>query len=130
MTNERVKAHFEEEAHEFDVIIQKLIPHYNEMINALVSVIPFQRGSTFSMIDLGCGTGALSKAIRGNFPNVEITCVDIADKMLEMARGNIKSDANFIQADFYSFEFNQKFDIIVSSLALHHLETDNDKLEF
>ena len=130
MASERVKAHFEEEAHEFDMIIQKLIPHYNEMINATVCAIPFQRESAFSVIDLGCGTGALSKAVQQHFPNAEITCVDIADKMLEIARGNLKGAANFIQADFHKFDFSDTFDVIVSSLALHHLESDNDKLKF
>ena len=35
-----VKSHFEAEAEEFDKIILKLIPHYTEMINALVLSIP------------------------------------------------------------------------------------------
>ncbi|MDR2941590.1 MAG: hypothetical protein LBV17_03260 [Treponema sp.] len=38
-----VKDHFEEEADEFDKIILKLIPHYTEMIEALVMSIPFER---------------------------------------------------------------------------------------
>ena len=37
MRTDRIKNHFEEEAAEFDVVIQKLIPNYNEMIDALVS---------------------------------------------------------------------------------------------
>jgi len=40
---ETVKNHFEEEAEEFDKTILKLIPHYNEMIEALVMAIPFEK---------------------------------------------------------------------------------------
>ena len=37
---------------------------------------------------------------------------------------------NCIQADFNYFDFQRTFDLIMSSLALHHLETDDDKLRF
>jgi len=130
MAIERVKNHFEEEAKEFDQIIQKLIPNYNEMIAALVSVISFPKAHAFTMIDLGCGTGTVSKAVKDSFPNAEITCVDIAGSMLEIAQDKISGNVSCIQADFYSFDFMRKFDLIVSSLALHHLKTDDDKLRF
>ncbi|MCL2337358.1 MAG: methyltransferase domain-containing protein [Firmicutes bacterium] len=130
MSTERVKAHFEAEAQEFDMIIQKLIPHYNEMIVALVSVIPFARESAFAMIDLGCGTGTVSKAVKDSFPNVAVTCVDIAEPMLQIAKKKIGGKVNCIQADFNRFVFPQKYDLIVSSLALHHLADDGAKLGF
>ena len=130
MATDRIKAHFEEEAKEFDEIIQKLIPHYNEMIDALVSVINFPKESKFSMMDLGCGTGTISKAVRNKFPHAKVTCVDIAGKMLEIAKDKIGGDVKCIQADFNSFVFTERYDLIVSSLALHHLESDDDKLRF
>ena len=130
MRIDRIKKHFEEEAAEYDIIIQKLIPHYNQMIDALVSTIPFSKESTFSVIDLGCGTGTISKAVKNEFPNINITCVDISGNMLELAKNKIGGDVTCIPADFNSFNFPQKYDLIVSSLALHHLENDNDKLEF
>jgi tRNA (cmo5U34)-methyltransferase len=126
----RIKKHFEEEAHEYDMIIQRLIPHYNQMIDALVSVIPFSHDKAFSMIDLGCGTGTISKSVKLEFPNANITCVDVAEKMLEIAKAKIGGDIICIQADFNEFEFLRKYDLIVSSLALHHLENDSDKLAF
>ena len=130
MAIDRVKKHFEEEAQEFDTIIQKLIPNYDEMIAALVSIIPFSKEHTFSLIDLGCGTGTVSKAIKDKYPNVQITCVDIAGQMLDIAKEKVGGDPNCIQADFCDFDFPKRFDLIASSLALHHLETDDDKFEF
>ena len=82
------------------------------------------------MIDMGCGTGTVSKAVKGSFPNVEITCVDIAGSMLEIAQDKIGSSVKCIQANFYHFNFQRTFGLIVSSLALHLLETDDDKLRF
>ena len=130
MRTDRVKDHFEKEAAEFDGIIRKLIPHYDRMIAALVSIIPFREDQHFGVLDLGCGTGAVSRAIVDKFPKVELTCVDLSEKMLQMAKTKLGDQIECIQADFNAFEFPQQYDLIVSSLALHHLVTDNDKLMF
>lgn len=100
------------------------------MVESLVSVISFDINHSFSIIDLGCGTGTISRTIKERFPNTEVTCVDIAKNMLDIANEKLSGSAKLIQADFYDFEFPQKYDVIVSSLALHHLETDQDKLNF
>jgi tRNA (cmo5U34)-methyltransferase len=127
---DRIKSHFEEEAQEFDGIIVKLIPNYLKMVEALTSIINIPEESKFSMVDLGCGTGTISKAVKDRFPDVNITCVDIAGNMLEIAKNKLGGDVTSIQADFNSFEFPDKYDVVVSSLALHHLESDSDKLGF
>jgi tRNA (cmo5U34)-methyltransferase len=130
MDNNRVKNHFEEEAKQYDEIIRTLIPNYELMVEVLVSILPFDKQQAFSMIDLGCGTGTVSKTVKDSFPNVQITCVDIAKNMLDIARQKVGADTKLIQADFNTFEFSEKYDAVVSSLALHHLETDADKLNF
>jgi tRNA (cmo5U34)-methyltransferase len=53
--------------------------------------------------------------------------VDISQNMQELASVKNGSDTALIQADFNSFEFPQKYDAVVSSLALHHLEADRDR---
>ena len=58
---EKIRNHFEEEAKEFDEIILKLIPFYEEMIEALVLSIPFEKESEIEVIDLGCGTGIIDR---------------------------------------------------------------------
>jgi len=83
-----IKTHFEQEAAEFDGIIQKLIPYYNQMLDALVSVIPFPESRAIHVIDLGCGTGTIALRVKTRFRRAKITCVDIAENMLEMVGSN------------------------------------------
>ena len=78
---ERVLSHFEQEAKEYDDIIARLIPNYEKMVSILVNFINRDEQDTFSVIDLGCGTGTLSKAISERFSNAAITCADISLKM-------------------------------------------------
>lgn len=130
--SDKVKAHFEEEAREFDEIILKLIPHYQEMVNALISSIPFDHDDTINVLDLGCGTGTITKTLKEKFINAKVTCLDLAENMIEMAKIKLEryEDINYVIGDFYSLNFSEKYDVIVSSLALHHLVTDEDKIEF
>jgi tRNA (cmo5U34)-methyltransferase len=127
---ETVKNHFEEEAKEFDKTILKLIPYYNEMIDALVLSIPFEKYKQIKIIDLGCGTGTIAHKLKTAFPNSEISCLDIAENMIKMAQIKLGENINYYINDFYEFNFDKKYDVIISSLALHHLENDEDKKMF
>lgn len=130
--SDKVKAHFEEEAAEFDQLILKLIPHYEEMINALINSIPFKKEDSIKVMDLGCGTGTITKSLKEKFPNARVTCLDLAENMIEMAKIKLDQyeDINYVTGDFYHFDFPEKYDVIISSLALHHLITNDDKKEF
>ena len=58
---DKIKQHFEEEARDFDRIIQTLIPDYLRMVEALVAAIPFESAASVRAIDLGCGTGIIAE---------------------------------------------------------------------
>lgn len=127
---EKVKHHFENEAEEYDKIILELIPYYTEMVDALVSSIPFDNERKLQVIDLGCGTGKISKEISKKFPNAEFTCVDIAQNMLNIAESSLKEKAEYLNIDFNNLIFSGKYDLAVSSLALHHLSDEKDVFDF
>ncbi len=124
-----VKNHFEEEAEEFDSLILKLIPYYNEMITSLILAIPFTTSEAIKVLDLGCGTGNVSKTIKERFPQSKITCIDLAENMIEMARIKLSNyhDIEYKMGDFSKLHFNDDYDVVVSSLALHHLKNDEEK---
>ncbi len=130
--SDKVKAHFEEEAAEFDELILKLIPHYEEMIDALINSIPFNKNDSIKVMDLGCGTGTITKSLKDKFSNANVKCLDLAENMLEMAKIKLNDydNINYVTGDFYHFNFTEKYDVIVSSLALHHLVSDEDKIGF
>ena len=127
---DHVKKHFEEEAHEFDEVVRRLAPYYDEMLDALVLAIPFERSKAIQIVDLGCGTGTVAKRLQDAYPKAKITCVDLAENMLDMARGKLGSAGRYQLDDFRSYKFETPYDLVVSSLALHHLETDEEKKLF
>ena len=96
---EKIKNHFEEEANKYDDIILKLIPFYKEMIEALVSSIPFDKNKEIKVIDLGCGTGTISKEIKRNFSQAKFIFVDIANNMLDIAKSKLNNSDKIISTE-------------------------------
>lgn len=130
---EKVKQHFEEEAQEFDAIIRRLIPNYEQMLDALVIALPFHQRQSIRVVDLGCGTGTIARRIKDVYPLAQVTCVDIAEKMLNIAQlklGEADDDLRYQLANFEDYEFDSTYDVAVSSLALHHLVSNDDKIKF
>jgi tRNA (cmo5U34)-methyltransferase len=126
---DKIKRHFDSEAREFDRIILTLIPHYETMVRALVEAIPFKRSLPLRVVDLGCGTGTVAAKVLEVFPHARVDCVDFAENMIALAKQRLKEYAHVhcMLADFSTFHFNTQYDIALSSLALHHLLTDQDK---
>lgn len=127
---EAIKQHFEKEAANFDKFFFKVAPHYEEMMNALMDVLPFKKRDRLNVLDLGCGTGNLSRRIISVYPRAGITCVDMAENMLKMAKAKLEdSNVKFWLGDIRDFDFSGKYDVIVASLVLHHIEK-RDKPRF
>lgn len=127
---EEIAEHFEEEAAEYDSTFLRIIPRYRELLAALADTLPFPAGSSFSAIDLGCGTGNVSRGVLDRYPGARMTCVDISPKKLEMTRKKLGHGVAVVQADLNDYDFSGKYDAVVSSLALHHFADDARKLAF
>lgn len=70
------------------------------------------------ILEIGCGTGYLTERLRQRFPTAEITAVDLAPGMLEMARRRLKDDSiRWICGDIEEMELTESYDLIVSNAA-------------
>ncbi|MGE5309137.1 MAG: class I SAM-dependent methyltransferase [Deltaproteobacteria bacterium] len=119
---EQIKAHFEKEAAVFDRLFFKVMPEYRAMSEALAEALPFPKAARPSVIDLGCGTGNLAEKVLARYTKARLTCVDMAENMLIMARAKLKGRSiEFRQADILKFPY-KTCDAVVSSLVLHHVE--------
>ncbi|MBQ7711353.1 MAG: peptide chain release factor N(5)-glutamine methyltransferase [Bacteroidales bacterium] len=76
--------------------------------------------SQLTILDLCTGSGCIAIALAKQWPNAEVTAVDISEKTLAVAKRNAQANnvnVNFIQVDILS-EFriqNSKFEIIISN---------------
>lgn len=126
---DNVKKHFQEEAEVFDELIKTLIPHYQDMIQALICTLPFHHKEKVKVLDLGSGTGNLSLAVKKKFPKARITCLDLADSMIQQTQLKLADyrDVDYLVGDLRDLEALCEYDAVVSSLAIHHLQRGEQK---
>lgn len=131
MVNENTKVSivqkFNENAEKYDSQRKKLIPCFDDFYSIPVSIME-PTSSSPTVLDIGAGTGLFTSFILKKFPEAKVTLIDISDKMLNVAKERFSnfSNINYVVADYTSYQFDQKFDVIVSSLSIHHL-TDTEK---
>ncbi|WP_144282348.1 peptide chain release factor N(5)-glutamine methyltransferase [Chryseobacterium echinoideorum] len=70
------------------------------------------------ILDIGTGSGVIPLVLKKCFTEAEVTSIDVSEKALEIAKKNAEFyqlNINFIYADYLNFNFNEKFDIIISN---------------
>jgi tRNA (cmo5U34)-methyltransferase len=117
----------------YDDWMQRALLGYVDLFETAVNCIPFPQDRPISVLDLGAGTGLFSQNVLAVYPNTQFVLVDIADKMLDVARERFQRQAGqfrFELCDFREMKFNQKFDLVISSLAIHHLMDEEKRQIF
>ncbi|MBY0403561.1 MAG: class I SAM-dependent methyltransferase [Cyanobacteria bacterium] len=140
ISNSQLSHFFNGLSHTYDEAIFRGCPPYLEMLEALFRFSKFYGApeKPYSILELGCGTGNVSCLIQKTFPNAQLTLVDFSQEMLDEAQGKwralFSTEKNpvalmpsplYLAQDFMSLDFEPgAFDLIVSSLALHHLKDE------
>ncbi len=75
-----------------------------------------------SVLEIGAGTGRTAVQIISQC--AYYTGIDISPKTVERLNQNLSahSNKNLICADFFNYKFNEKFDIIYSTLTFFHIK--------
>lgn len=77
------------------------------------------------VLDLGCGTGTLTLMLKARYPAAEVTGVDGDPEVLAIARSKsaqAKVDVTWDQGLAFDLPYSDgSFDMVVSSLVVHHL---------
>jgi len=85
----------------------------------------------YKILDAGCGTGSLAITLKQKYKNIELYAIDIDKDVLKIAENkNRKNNIKifFKQAPVQSLPYKSSFfDIVYSSLVIHHLKT-KDKI--
>ena len=91
----------------------------HEYGNALMDLIDF--ASVNSVIDLGCGNGALTAAFAER--GLSVTGIDSSPELLSVARKNYPR-IDFIEADATTFSVDEPVDLIFSNAVFHWIDKE------
>jgi malonyl-CoA O-methyltransferase len=77
-------------------------------------------GESATILELGCGTGALTAQLRARFPAARIVAVDFSPAMAARAQALVP-DAEVVVADIEELELDRRFDLTVSAATIQWL---------
>lgn len=104
---------------------------YYKLIGILRKYIK-KDGGSLSILDLGCGTGAMAFYLANN--GHKVVGIDISKKAISIAKEStkhlqLKGEACFFCKDIKNFKTKQKFDLVICSEVLEHIKNDANVLK-
>jgi ubiquinone/menaquinone biosynthesis C-methylase UbiE len=97
-------------------------PAGNKMRSTVIDALDPAPGQR--LLELGCGSGRLAIEIKRRCPDVSITAVDGNRDIFAIAQDRAKKagvEINFALGDFTTCPLEGKYDLVYSTLVLHHL---------
>jgi tRNA (cmo5U34)-methyltransferase len=123
-----LKEKFNQGASSYDQQRKHIIPCLEDLYR-ITTDLATVTGSQVEILDLGAGTGLLTSYLHERYPQGHFTLLDLSEEMLEVARARMNNDSlekdsnfSFIVGNYLKHDFGGTFDIVVSSLSIHHLE--------
>jgi len=109
-------------AESYDSERKALIPCFDDFYSVIVELAE-TKNKKAKILDIGAGTGLLTQLMLAKYPRARCTLIDISEDMIKIAKKRLAGYKNikYIVHDYEDYDFTEKFDIIVSSLSIHHL---------
>jgi tRNA (cmo5U34)-methyltransferase len=143
MRDDAVRETFERFSSDYDARFPRLIPRYAEFHGVIVQRVAEHLQPTAGdgrpapargpWLDLGCGTGELSRSLMEGIPELRLHCVDLAPAMIERAREKLApwgERVTFAIGNFLEAPLPAGAAGVVSALAVHHLEGSEKRALF
>jgi tRNA (cmo5U34)-methyltransferase len=119
-------AHLGIRLRDYDARIRTFVPHYEEMLDAAAAALKAVDRRVPLVVDLGIGSGELAARCVGVLSRARLIGVDNDEGMLALARRRLGPRLETLLGDFLSTQL-PRCDVVVASLALHHVPTRRRK---
>jgi tRNA (cmo5U34)-methyltransferase len=112
----------------YDEVIDS-VPGYEELQEAVVASTTLGSRPIARMLELGVGTGETSRRLLAAHPTAHLVGIDGSAAMLGAARASLPAQRVALRVGRLQDRLpDERFDLVVSVLAVHHL-TDAEKAE-
>ncbi|KDR96634.1 malonyl-CoA O-methyltransferase [Peptoclostridium litorale DSM 5388] len=119
---EKLKRRFSRNAKNYDEYanVQKKMGSF--LVDNLVKHTIIECSQIKKILEIGCGTGYVTRKLANDYPNAQITAVDIAPGMIELVKSTIQNNnIDFICADIEEIYIVDNYDLIVSNATFQWL---------
>ena len=120
-----LKDQFNQVSRKYDVQRPKLIPCFNDFYTICLPIINRHKHLQH-VLDIGAGTGLFTQFVYQQRPELQFTLIDISNEMLAVAKERFAGAGNvtYQEQDFANQPLTGKYDLIISALAIHHLDDE------
>ena len=117
-----IRALFDRAAQDYDRTRLQYIPCFDQLYGTALELLPYDNQEQIRVLDLGAGTGLLSRLVVAAFPKASMTLADLSTEMLGKAkqRFGANPNINYVVLDFVNSPLIGSYDVVISALALHH----------
>ena len=77
-----------------------------------------------TVLDIGCGTGLLTKTIASQYPTAIVDAIDVSSNMINELDAQSIPNINTYCADFNQLKLSKQYDMIASNAAIHWMDVD------
>lgn len=133
----KLKAWLDETANEplekMDAFFDRRISDYEEHMSAwrehYAYVSELVPKSAKTLLDIGAGSGLELNGIFKRFPGLDVTAIDLSEKMLEKLSEKFGDrQIKVIRGDYFEYDFGEnKFDCVMAFQTLHHFPFEKKK---
>lgn len=105
---------------------------YHGIKNPIKSEIMASIFDGMTIVDIGCGAGKIIQRIDSKVDGCNIKGLDISPDMIQVAENKIftgNNEISFINNDFMQYDFKSKYDLLIFSYVLHHLDNPVEALK-
>jgi len=122
---------FDEHASHYNGPRRQLIPPFESFYGTAIEAIGLAGPDPRRILDLGAGTGMLSRFVLEAYPEATVKLFDFAPQMLLQAKESMDSSrVEFQVGDMYKEIPEGPWDAIVSALAIHHMTDEGKQLVY
>ena len=117
----------------YDDWMKRALPSYRDLFGVATSVMPFETNAPVRVLDLGAGTGLFSEHVLTKYPKATFVLYDLAAKMLDVAKNRFNGRAGqfkFVVKDYRELRAVNAYDLVISSLSIHHLVHEDKRTLF
>ena len=117
---------FSAHAPDYDATRRAIVPCWDAFYGTAVELVSLRGWPVERVLDIGAGTGFMSEAVFAAHPSAQLVLLDGSEEMLAHASERLPQ-AEIVQGDMRDGLPAGPFDAVVSSLAIHHLEHDEQR---
>lgn len=119
--SERAIETFSAFADDYEASRRLMIEPYDLFYETTTAAISLAQRPVRRVLELGAGTGVLTRMVRAAHPDAELLITDGSEEMLAKNRGTVPGPVEYAVLDFRSPLPAGPFDAVVSAMAIHHL---------